>query len=74
MPFKKGHTYGGNGGRKRKRSTLRRNLTDDNTTGRDTGNKKNQAIDKFPITKEWDTSARYKQLDPELVDYYIYIP
>ena len=73
--FKKGHkgyNYKGSGSGRKK--PIRRNLTGDNTTGREnlTNKNKNSAIDKFPITKEWDTSSRFKQLDPELVDYYIY--
>jgi hypothetical protein len=72
MPFKKGHPGYNKGGYRKKKSTPRRNLSSDNTTGRETmGYKQDNAIDKFPITKEWDTSSRYKQLDPELVDYYI---
>lgn len=74
MPFKKGHNH--RGGRP-KGKMVRRNLTDNNTTGKEYSNRsrganKNGTIDKFPITKKWDTSSRYKQLDPELVDYYIY--
>ena len=71
MPFKKGHS-GYKGPRSGRKKPPRRNLTSDNTTGREEmGYKKDNAIDKFPTTKKWDTSARYKQLDPELVDYYI---
>ena len=66
--FKKGHK--GVGGRKKSDTPVRRNLTNDNTTGKKTNNK-NGTIDKFPITKKWDTSYRGKVLDPELVDYYI---
>lgn len=72
MPFKKGHNS--RGGRP-KGKEVRRNLTDNNTTGKEykrEGNKnKNGTIDKFPVTKKWDTSYRGKVLDPELVDYYI---
>ena len=57
------------GGRKKGKQT-RRNLTDNHTTGKGTNNK-NGTIDKFQITKKWDTSYRGKVLDPELVDYYI---
>jgi arylsulfatase A-like enzyme len=72
--FKKGHEH--KGGRPKGKKP-RRNLTDDNTTGKHHSSKarganKNGIVDKFPITKKWDTSSRYKQLDPELVDYYIY--
>ena len=66
--FKKGHKS--KGGRKAG-SEVRRNLTSDNTTGRKNKTNKNATIDKFPITKKWDTSYRGKILDPELVDYYI---
>ena len=68
--FKKGHK--GVGGRKKSNTPPRRNLTNDNTTGKE-NNKANKhaTIDKFPITKKWDTSYRGKVLDPELVDYYI---
>ena len=72
--FEKGHS--GHGGGRKPGNKVRRNLTDDNTTGKEysakrRGANKNGTIDKFPITKKWDTSSRYKQLDPELVDYYI---
>ena len=73
--FKKGHNTRGAG--RKKNVNVRRNLTDNNTTGREEKRKekrqnKNNAIDKFPINKEWDTTSRWKTLDPELVDYYIY--
>jgi hypothetical protein len=73
--FKKGHKgYNGPRSGSGRKKPIRRNLTENNTTGREnlSNKNKNQAIDKFPITKKWDTSSRYKQLDPELVDYYIY--
>ena len=68
MPFKKGHN--GMGGGRKKGKQNRRNLTDNHTTGKGTNNK-NGTIDKFQMTKKWDTSYRGKVLDPELVDYYI---
>ena len=45
-----------------------RNVKSDGSTGR---KYKSGVIDKFSITKEWDTTFRGKTLDPELVDYYI---
>ena len=67
----------GHGGGRKPNGKVRRNLTDENTTGKEHSNKarganKNGTIDKFPVHKKWDTSSRKKMLDPELVDYYIY--
>lgn len=71
--FKKGHNPRGAG--RKPNAKVKRNLSDDNTTGRindkSRASNRNGFIDAFPITKNWDTSARHKQLDPELVDYYI---
>jgi hypothetical protein len=71
--FKKGHNH--KGGRPKGKKP-RRNLTDDNTTGKHHSSKarganKNGIVDKFPVTKRWDTTFRGKTLDAELVDYYI---
>ncbi len=67
--FKKGHN--GMGGGRKKGKQVKRNLTDNHTTGKNSSKNKTATIDKFPITKKWDTSYRGKILDPELVDYYI---
>jgi hypothetical protein len=60
--FKKGHKS--RGGRP-EGTKVRRNLTDENTTGKEHSSKarganKNGTIDKFPVHKKWDTSYRKK--------------